>query len=89
MIKWKNKINNIKYEKFISIISQSEVVGQLAVEATELLLNLNKDDLLEEDFQLIDNFITVTRTSMTQEEYNHIDEILNYVRNEQYIRYNK
>lgn len=89
MIKWKNKINNIKYEKFISIISQSEVVEQLAVEATELLLNLNKDDLLEEDFQLIDNFITVTRTSMTQEEYNHIDEILNYVRNEQYIRYNK
>lgn len=82
-------MNNTKYEKFISIISQSEVVGQLAVEATELLLNLNKDDLLEVDFQLIDNFITVTRTSMTQEEYNHIDEILNYVRNEQYIRYNK
>ena len=75
-------MNNIQYEKFISIISQKEVVGQPAVEATKLLHNLKKEELLEKDFKLIENFITVTRTSMTQEEYNHIDEILSYTRNE-------
>ena len=76
-------MNNVKYKKLISIISQNEIVGQPAVEATKLLLDLNKEDLVEKDFPFIDSFITLTRTSMTQEESNHIDEILSYIRDEQ------
>ncbi|MFA9374263.1 MAG: hypothetical protein ACERKK_08900 [Poseidonibacter sp.] len=77
-------MDNKKYEKLITIISQNEVVGQPAVEATNLLLSLKKEDLQEKDFNRIDSFITVTRTTMTQEEYNHIDEILSYVRGEEH-----
>ncbi len=73
-------MNNIQYDKFISIISQDEVIGETAVEATKLLIDLDKKDLKKEDFELIDSFITVTRTSMTNEQSKHIEDILNYIR---------
>jgi hypothetical protein len=73
-------MNSIQYNKFISLISEDEVVGKLAVKATELLIHLDKKDLKEEDFELIDSFITVTRTSMTNKESNHIDDILDHIR---------
>ena len=75
-------MSNIEYGKFISIIEQDEVVGKMAVDATKLLLKLNKNDLQKKDFKLIDSFITITRTSMTEKEWLHISEILTYIRNE-------
>ena len=73
-------MKNIKYDRFITIISQDKVVGEQAVEATELLINLQKEDLKEKDFELTDAFITVTRTSMSKEELSHIEDLLNYIR---------
>ena len=86
VILYKNKylkeimMRNTQYDKFISIITQNEIVGDLAVEATELLLKLNENDLQRKDFEHIDDFITLTRTSMSDEESIHLNKILEYVR---------
>ena len=75
-------MNRVEYDEFIAIINQREVLGELAVRANELLCNLQKSDLREENFELIEGWLAVDRTSMPEENEKHILSMLAYVRGE-------
>ena len=71
------------YERLVQIINQNDISSDEVIEAMKILVNLDTQQLQNEDFQRIEEFIVdLNAVSKTEKEDEILKEIISFVRNQ-------
>ena len=71
------------YERLVQIINQNDISSDEVIEAMKILVNLDTQQLQNEDFQRIEEFIVdLNAVSKSEKEDEILKEIISFVRNQ-------